>query len=85
MYSEEKVVDKIEILEDGTMFIREKTKVFRDGEVIAETYHRSSYAPDEEIPNINSIITSIANVVRTEEVQNNYILNKQRKALGEVE
>jgi len=78
MYSEEKVIDKIEILEDGTMFIREKTKVFRDGEIIAETYHRSSYTPEEEIPFINDNITGIASIIRTKEVVDKYKSERQK-------
>lgn len=77
MYREEKIVDKIEILEDGTILVREVIRVFKDDIKIAETYHRASFAPDEEITNMPENIVSLASVVRTQEVIDNYNLKKQ--------
>jgi hypothetical protein len=37
---ERKVVDRLEVLRDGTVQVREAIEVLRDGKIIATQYHR---------------------------------------------
>lgn len=68
-----KVIDKIEIIENGTIQVREATRILRDGEQIAQTYHRWSFAPGSDISEMPANVQAIAAVAWTEEVINNYI------------
>lgn len=43
--SKEVVTDKIEVLEDGTLQVRESTRIMEDGVLLAETYHRYTIEP----------------------------------------
>lgn len=40
MLTEQTVVDKLEVLADGTVQVREANQILRDGEVISQSYHR---------------------------------------------
>jgi len=73
MYTEQKLIDKIEILEDGTIQIREVTRVLKDGVQIAETYHRKCFAPTDSVDELSAKVVSIANLVRTPEVVSKYV------------
>jgi len=43
------VIDKIEILEDGQMQIRQATKIMEDGKEIGKIFHRHCLAPGQKI------------------------------------
>lgn len=49
MLEEVKVIDKIEIVENGTVQVREATRIVKDGEVIATTYHRTSFEKNSDV------------------------------------
>ena len=40
MFTESKVIDQITVTENGTILYREATRILKDGEQIAQTYHR---------------------------------------------
>ena len=73
MYTEEKLIDKIEILEDGTIQIREVTRVLKDGVQVAETYHRKCFAPTDSVAELPTNVVNIASLVRTPEVVSKYV------------
>lgn len=66
------VVDSIEVLEDGTMQIRQSTKVFEDGKQLGETYHRWCKSPEDDVSEECDKVKAIANVVWTDEVIKDY-------------
>jgi len=66
--SETKVVDQITVTENGTVLYREATRVLRDGEQIAQTYHRTSLTPGQDLAGQPSNVVAIANVAWTAEV-----------------
>lgn len=63
-----KVIDKIEIVENGTLQVREATRIDRDGEIIATTYHRSSFAPGSDVSAQPANVQAVAAAVWTPEV-----------------
>lgn len=65
---EVKVIDKIEIVENGTLQVREATRILKDGEQIAQTYHRWSFAPGSDISEMPANVQAIASVAWTPEV-----------------
>jgi hypothetical protein len=66
--SEVKVIDKIEVVENGTLQVREATKIIKDGEEIAKTYHRWSFAPGSDISEMPANVQAIAAAAWTTEV-----------------
>jgi DNA-binding transcriptional LysR family regulator len=66
--SETKVVDQITVTENGIVLYREATRVLRDGEQIAQTYHRTSLTPGQDLTGQPANVVAIANVAWTAEV-----------------
>ena len=66
--TETKTIDQITICENGTVLYREATRILKDGEQIAQTYHRSSLAPASDLTGIPSNVAAICNVAWTPEV-----------------
>ncbi|WP_146186070.1 hypothetical protein [Limnohabitans sp. MMS-10A-192] len=67
-FEETKVIDQITVTENGIILFREATRVLRDGVVIAETFHRSSAAPSQDISGLPENVAEIAQVVWKPEV-----------------
>ena len=66
--TETKVIDQITVTENGTLLVREATRVLRDGEQIAQTFHRWSFAPGSDVSEMPQNVKDIANVTWTPEV-----------------
>lgn len=72
-------IDKIEILEDGSIQVREATQIVEDGSVLSTTYtNRRIIAPDHDISNESQEIQNIAKIVRTPERLEKYNAKKSR-------
>ena len=65
---EVKVIDKIEVVENGTLQVREATRILKDGEQIAQTYHRFSFAPGSDVSQMPANVQAIAAAAWTAEV-----------------
>lgn len=63
-----KVIDKIEVVENGTIQVREATRILRDGEQIAQTYHRWSFVPASDLSTMPANVQAVAQAVWTQEV-----------------
>ena len=66
--TETKTIDQITVTENGTVLYREATRILKDGEQIAQTYHRSSLAPASDLTGVPANVVAICNVVWTPEV-----------------
>jgi hypothetical protein len=66
--SETTVVDQITVTENGIVLYREATRVLRDGEQIAQTYHRTSLTPAQDLTGQPANVVAICNVAWTPEV-----------------
>ena len=66
--SKETVVDQITVTENGTVLYREATRISEDGNLLSQTYHRSSLAPSSDLTGIPANVVAIANVAWTPEV-----------------
>lgn len=66
--TETKVIDQVTVTENGTVLYREATRVLRDGEQIAQTYHRTSLTPGQDLTGQPAQVTAIAQVAWTPEV-----------------
>jgi len=70
--TEQKVIDKIEVVENGTVQVREATRILKDGNQIAQTYHRWSFAPGSDISEMPANVQAIAAAAWTQEVIDAY-------------
>ena len=66
--TETKVIDQITVTENGTVLYREATRILKDGEQIAQTFHRSSLAPAADLTDVPANVVAICNAAWTEEV-----------------
>lgn len=62
---ETKVIDQITVTENGHVLYREATRVLRDGEQIAQTYHRSSLPPGADLTGVPANVVAIAQAAWT--------------------
>jgi hypothetical protein len=70
--TETKVIDQITVTENGVVLYREATRILKDGEQIAQTYHRSSLAPASDLAGMPENVVAICNVAWTKDVVDAY-------------
>ena len=78
--TEQTLIDKIEVVENGTLQVRQATRIIRDGEQIAQTYHRWSFAPGSDVSAMPANVQAVAAVVWTPEVVAAYKAEQDRIA-----
>jgi len=66
--TETKVIDQITVTENGTVLYREATRILKDGEQIAQTYHRTSLTPGQDLTGQPANVVAICNLTWTAEV-----------------
>jgi hypothetical protein len=72
MISKEVVIDKIEVLESGTVQIRQVTKIIEDGAELSRSFHRWALSPGQNIADQDPRVQAICNAVWTPEVVSAY-------------
>jgi len=70
--TETKVIDQITVIEDGTVLYREATRILKNGDQIAQTYHRSSLTPGQDLTGQPANVVAICNAAWTAEVISAY-------------
>jgi hypothetical protein len=68
MLTKETAVDKIEVLENGTLQVRTATRVLEDGEVLSQSFHRHTLAPGDDTSNEDAKVVAIATATWTADV-----------------
>ena len=66
--TETKVIDSITVTENGTVLYREATRILKDGEQIAQTYHRTSLTPAQDLTGQPANVVAICNAAWTPEI-----------------
>ena len=61
-------VDRIEVVENGTVQVRTKTVVTEDGKHISSTFHRHVVAPGDDFSAEDSRVQAICSATHTDEV-----------------
>ena len=56
----EVVIDKIEVLESGSIQVRQATRVLEDGEVLSTSYHRHVVEPGADLSAEDPKVVAIA-------------------------
>ena len=62
------VVDKVEVLLNGSIQVRRRDQVLKDGVEIAATFHRHVVHPGDDVSNEDPRVAAIAAATWTEEV-----------------
>jgi len=62
------VVDRIEVLENGSVQVRTKTAIMEDGKQISGTFHRHVVAPGDDYSKEDPRVQAICEVTHTPEV-----------------
>ncbi len=71
------VVDQITVTENGIVLYREATRILKDNEQIAQTYHRTSLTPAQDLTGQPANVVAICNVAWTAEVVAAYQANRE--------
>ena len=69
---EKSVVDKIEVLLNGSIQVRTRNQTLKDGVEVASTFHRHTITPGADLSNEDDRVAAIANATWTEEVVAEY-------------
>ena len=67
-FTETKVIDQITVTENGIVLYREATRILKDGDQSAQTYHRTSLTPGQDLTGQPAQVTAICNVAWTDQV-----------------
>ena len=70
--TETKTIDQITVTENGIVLYREATRILKDGDQIAQTYHRSSLTPGQDLTGVPSNVVAICNTAWTDAVISAY-------------
>ena len=62
------VIDKIEVLESGSIQVRQATRVLEDGEVLSQSYHRHCLSPGDDLSGEDARVSAVAASTWTPEV-----------------
>lgn len=68
MLEKQIVVDKVEVVENGTVQVRTSTRIVEDGKVISQSYHRHVVPPGQDYSNEDARVQAICAATHTPEV-----------------
>jgi hypothetical protein len=61
-------IDKIEVLENGSIQVRQITRIVEDGAELSASYHRWALVPADDLTGQELKVAAVANAVWTPEV-----------------
>lgn len=65
-------VDKIEVVENGIVQVRQITRIVEDGIELSASYHRWTLTPGQDVSDQESKVQAVCNAVWTSEVVSAY-------------
>lgn len=80
--TETKVIDQITVTENGTVLYREATRIMKDDQQIAQTYHRTSLTPGQDLTGQPANVVAIAQAAWTAEVISAYQATQSSNRTG---
>ena len=81
--SKEINVDKIEIVESGTVQVREVTRIMEDGNELSKSYHRWTIAPGQDYSDQPDNVKAICAVAHTPAVIAAFQAQQEANRLGQ--
>ena len=70
------VVDRIEVVGNGSVQVRTKTSIIEDGKEISSTFHRHVVNPGDDYSEENDKVKAICTAVHTPEVIDAYFASQ---------
>jgi len=61
----QQVIDKIEVVENGIIQVRQVTRILEDGNVLSSSYHRWSLVPNQDVTDQPANVQAIATAAWT--------------------
>jgi len=80
--TKETVVDQITVTENGTVLVREVTRIIEDGKELSKQYHRSSFAPASDVSAQPKNVKDICALTWTPEVIAAFEAEQEANKLG---
>ena len=80
--TETKLIDKIEVVENGIVQVREATRILKNGEQIAQTYHRWTLTPGQDVSDQPDNVKAICQAAWTPEIIAAYQAQLEASRLG---
>lgn len=80
--TETKEIDRVEVVGNGIIQVRQATTILKDGEFYARTFHRWSFAPESDISAMPANVQAIAQAAWTPEVIAAYKAQQESNRLG---
>ena len=77
------LIDRIEVVENGTVQVRQATIITEDGNQISRTYHRWCIAPSQDYSDQDFKVQEICKVAHTPEVISAYEAQLEQNKLGQ--
>jgi hypothetical protein len=78
--TENKYIDRIELVDLGIVQVRQATVIEKDGQFVARTFHRWVLTPDMDISGQEQKVQDICNAAWTPEVRQAYEVFKAEQA-----
>ena len=75
-------IDRVEVIENGTVQVRQATIITDNGNQISRTYHRWCIAPGEDYSTQEQQVQDICKVAHTEEIIAKYKAQQEQNKLG---
>ena len=70
--TETNIVDKIEVIENGSLQVRTANVILRDDAEISRSFHRHVLAPGSDLAGEDARVVAVANATWTDEVVDAY-------------
>jgi len=80
--TENKEIDKIEVVGNGIVQVRQVTRILKDGSEIARNYHRWTLAPGQDVSDQAANVQAICQAAWTPEVIAAYQAQLEANRLG---
>jgi hypothetical protein len=71
--TKEMIVDRIEVVENGSVQVRTKTSIKEDGKEISSTFHRHVVAPGDDYAKEDARVQAICAATHTQDVIDAYV------------
>jgi hypothetical protein len=68
MLEKQVAIDKIEIVENGIIQIRQVTRIIEDGAELSKSFHRWSLSPGQNIADQDARVQAVCNAIWTPEL-----------------
>ena len=73
------VIDRIEILEDGQLQVRQATRILEDDKIISQSFHRHVVAPGDNVKDEDERVKRVANLLHDKETVDKYKTAKEER------